>query len=201
MAKPSKKIFTTKSGAEVYGVMAEFTNPATLTHAAEKVRDAGYTKWDVYSPFPVHGMEDAMGMKPTRLPLIVAILGLTGACIGFLFQMWVTHYGFRTIVQGKPSDAWQSLIPVTFEFGVIFTAFTAIIGMLVFNGLPRWHHPLLTKERFLGTSDDKFIIAIEAADEKFDPQGVRSLLEHAGAIAVELVEEEVEAPAKAAAHH
>ncbi len=196
----NKKIYKTESGELVYGVMAEFANPAELSHAAEKVRDAGYTKWDVYSPFPVHGMEEAMGMKQTNLPILVAIMGLSGATIGFLFQYFVRHLAYPIVHQGKPSDAWQVLIPVTFEFGVIFTAFSALLGMFVINGLPRWNHPLLRKDRFLGVSDDRFIIAIEAADEKFDAQGVKTMFEKAGATAVELVTEEADKPKVKAAH-
>ncbi|MGH7130787.1 MAG: DUF3341 domain-containing protein [Phycisphaerales bacterium] len=195
------RIFKTEAGDDVYGVMAEYANPADLAHAAEKVRDAGYRKWDVYSPFPVHGMEESMGLTPTRLPLLVGVLGLSGAVLGMLFQIWVGTEGFRTVVQGKPYGAWQPFIPVTFEFGVIFTAFSALIGMLAFNGLPRWHHPLLTKERFLRCSDDKFVIAVEAADEKFEPEATRRLLQLAGAVSIELVEDKKERKAAAADHH
>lgn len=181
--------YRTEDGRDIHGVMAEFADPFAITHAAEKVRDAGYSRWDVFSPFPVHGMEEAMGLKRPLLPGIVGVLGITGALVGFGFQYWVATQGYATIVQGKPAGAWQSFIPVTFEFGVIFTAFSSLLGMLAFNGLPRWHHPLLAKERFLGVSDDKFIIAIEAKDPKFDPARTRDLLQGAGAAWVEIVEE------------
>jgi len=196
-----KKVYKTESGAVVYGVLAEFANPADLAHAAENVRDAGYRNWDVYSPFPVHGMEEAMGQTPTKLPILVACLGLTGVFIGFAFQYFVRHVEYPLVHQGKPTDSWQVLVPVTFEIGVAFTAFSALIGMFVFNALPRWNHPLLRSERFLGVSDDKFVIAIEAIDEKFEPHGVRSMFEKAGAIAVELVEEEMDAPIKVSVAH
>lgn len=182
-------IYQTESGKPVYGILAEFATPADLYSAAEKVRDAGFDKWDVYSPFPVHGMEEAMGIKRTKLPLLVGAVGLSGACIGFGFQYWVATQGYATVVQGKPYGAWQAFVPVTFEIGVLFTAFAAIIGMLVFNGLPRWNHPLMTKERFLKVGDDKFFIAIESADGKFEPKTVRNLLLTAGATSVELVED------------
>jgi len=182
-------IYQTEAGKPVYGILAEFATPADLYTAAEKVRDAGFDKWDVYSPFPVHGMEEAMGMKRTRLPLLVGVVGLSGACIGFAFQYWVATWGYATVVQGKPYGAWQTFVPVTFEIGVLFTAFAAIIGMLVFNGLPRWNHPLMNKERFLKVSDDRFFIAIESGDSKFEPKTVRNLLLTAGATSVELVEE------------
>ncbi|MCW5765879.1 MAG: DUF3341 domain-containing protein [Phycisphaeraceae bacterium] len=192
--------YRTERGAKVYGVLAEFPNPGVVSHAAERVRDAGYSRWDVYSPFPIHGIDDAMGLPATKLPLVVAFVGLTGACLGFIFQYWVSTEGYATVVQGKPAGAWQAFIPVTFEIGVLFTAFTALLGMLAFNGLPRWHHPLMTRERFLGVGDDKFFIAIEADDPRFDPEPTRALLVAAGATSVELVEEELP-PAPAPAAH
>jgi len=183
------KIYKTEAGKNVYGLMAEFKTPADTYHAAEKVRDAGFGKWDVYSPFPIHGIEEAMGLPATKLPLVVAAVGLTMACAGFGFQYFVRFIDYPLIHQGKPADAWQLLVPVTFEIGVLFTAFTALLGMLAFNGLPRWHHPLLAKERFLRTSDDRFIIAVEAADPKFNPEATRKLLTDAGATSVEVVED------------
>lgn len=189
MSAPMRE-FRTERGAKVYGVMAEFATPGSISHGAEKIRDAGYSRWDVYSPFPIHGMEECMGLRPTKLPLVVAAIGLTGAGLGFLLQWWVATQGYATVVQGKPPGAWQPFVPVTFEIGVLFTSFTALIGMLAFNGLPRWHHPLMCKERFLGVSDDKFFIAIEADDPRFDPEPTRRLLLEAGALGVELVEDE-----------
>jgi hypothetical protein len=194
------KIYRTEEGKDLYAVMAEFATPADTYHAAEKVRDAGYQKWDVYSPFPIHGIEEAMGLKRPILPLLVGILGITGACLGFGFQYWVSTVGYKTNVQGKPYGAWEAFVPVTFEIGVLFTAFTALFGMLVINGLPRWNHPLLCKERFLGVSDDKFIIAIESADAKFEPEQVRRMFKDAGATAVELVEDIADAAPPAGAH-
>lgn len=186
---PPPTLYQTDAGKPVHGIVAEFATPADVYHAAEKCRDYGFSKWDVFSPFPVHGIDEAMGVPLTKLPLLVGACGLTGACVGFGFQYWVATMGYATVVQGKPYGAWQAFIPVTFEIGVIFTAFSALFGMLIFNGLPRWHHPLLAKERFLKVGDDKFFIAIEAADPKFEPRAVRDLLTANGATAVELVEE------------
>ncbi len=180
---------TTSHGAPLYGVMAEFDGPAATTHAAEALRDAGFSRWDVYSPFPIHGIDEAMGLKRPILPLVVGVLGITGALVGFGFQYWVATSGYGTVVQGKPPGAWQAFIPVTFEFGVIFTSFSALLGMLAINGLPRWHHPLLAKERFLGVSDDRFVVAVEAADAKFDSSATPALLKSLGAISVENVED------------
>ena len=189
MSRKHGKTYKTESGEVVYGMMAEFANPADLSHAAEKVRDAGYRLWDVYSPFAVHGMEEAMGQPRSRLPLMVGLMGLTGAGLGYLFQWYVTHVLYPMVVQGKPTGAWESFAPITFEFGVIFTAFTALLGMLAMNRLPMPYHPLLKKDRFLQVSDDRFVIAIEARDAKFDPRQTRQLLESAKGTNIDLVEE------------
>jgi hypothetical protein len=181
--------FVTEAGAEVHGVMAEFETPGAVYHAAEAVRDAGYQKWDVHTPFPIHGMEEAMGVKPTILPVMVAVGAFTGVGLAYLMQWWMTAVDYQVVVQGKPHDAWQPFVPITFELGVLFSAFTALIAMLALNGLPRWNHPLLAKERFLKVSDDRFVICIEAGDPKFDPQRTRALLEKAGGKHIDLVEE------------
>lgn len=189
MARSSvKKAYTTESGERVHGVMAEFAGPPEIYHAAERVRDAGYKRWDVYSPFPIHGIDEAMGLSPTKLPLVAGIIGLTGAGLGYLLQRTVESI-YPLVVQGKPPGAWQPWVPVTFEVGILFTAFCALLGMLAFNKLPMWHHPLLKKERFLRVSDDRFIICIEATDPSFDPEKTRELLRSAGATSIELVEE------------
>jgi hypothetical protein len=184
------RVYRTEAGKDIHAVIAEYATPADIYHAAEKVRDAGYSKWDVYAPFPIHGIDEAMGLKRPILPLLVAIAGLSAAALGFIFQFWVRSEAYWMVHQGKPPEAWQVLIPVTFEFGVLGTAFTALLGMLALNGLPRWHHPLMNKPRFLGVSDDKFIIAIESADPRFDPEATRRLLQDCGSTAIELVEDE-----------
>jgi hypothetical protein len=186
--KAEGKTYKTESGAIVYGVMAEFATPAALYHAAEKVRNTGYRRWDVYSPFAVHGMDEAMGLRPTRLPLVVGTIGLTAAFLGWFMQWGITLL-LPQVVQGKPPTAWEPFTPITFEVGVLLTAFASLLGMLAFNGLPMWYHPLLKKERFLRVSDDRFVICIEARDPKFDPRRTRDLLESAGGTRVDLVEE------------
>lgn len=184
----SSRLYVTESGAEVHGLMAEFASPADIYHAAEKVRDAGYSKWDAYSPFPIHGMEEAMGVKRTILPVLVACIGFSGSGLGLLMQWWMNS-DYKMVVQGKPYTAWEPLVPITFELGILFAAFGSLIGMLALNGLPRWNHPLFSKERFLKSSDDAFFICIEAKDPKFDPERTKGLLAAAGATTIELVEE------------
>jgi hypothetical protein len=187
--EPPAPKFVTEDGEAVYGIMAEFDTPAAIYHAAEKVRDAGYEAWDAYSPFPIHGMEDAMGVRRTKLPIIVAIVGFTGVGCALAMQWWMNYMDFPLVVQGKPFDAWEPFTPVVFELGVLFAAFACLFGMLMMNGLPQWYQPLLKKERFLKTSDDRFVICVEASDPKFDPEATRQLLQDAGGTHIDLVEE------------
>ncbi|MDX2146002.1 MAG: DUF3341 domain-containing protein [Planctomycetota bacterium] len=194
-AIPTRRpLYVTESGAEVHALLAEFPTPAAIFHAAEKVRDEGYSRWDCFTPFPVHGLDEAMGIKKTILPLMVGGGAITGATLAYLMQWWMSSADYPLVTQGKPygsllSGGWEVFVPITFELGILFSAFTTIIGMLALNGLPRHNHPLLKKERFLKCSDDGFFIAIEAADRRFDPVKTRELLKKLGATHVELVEE------------
>lgn len=181
--------FVTESGAEVHGILAEYDTPAAVYHAAERIRDAGYQNWDVHAPFPIHGIDEAMGIKRTRLPLVMASVAFSGVGAALLMQFWMNYWDYPLVVQGKSLNAWEPFVPVTFEIGVLSAAFAAILSMLMMNGLPRWNHPLFKHERFLRCSDDRFFICIESEDPKFDPEGVRTLLQDTGATHIELVEE------------
>lgn len=181
--------FVAASGAPIAGALARFEDPAAVYHAAETMRDAGYTKFDVMAPFPIHGIDEAMGMKRSPLPMMVAGGGFTGAGLGYLLQWWTTSVDYALVVQGKPYGAWEPFLMVTFEMGVLGAAFTALFGMLALNGLPRFHHPLFNSEKFLSASDDQFFIAVEAEDQRFDPDRVRRELESAGGHDIELIEE------------
>jgi hypothetical protein len=171
-----------------YGLLAEFDTAAALYHACEAVRDEGFTKWDVYSPFLVHGLENAMGVGRSFLPWIVLVMGITGAFSGFMLQTWVHTEAYELVISGKPYFAWQAFMPVTFECGILFASFGAVFGMFIINGLPTLYHPVFGSERFLRVTDDKFFISIEAADPRFDTEGTTQLLENAGATHVESLE-------------
>jgi hypothetical protein len=187
--RPAPK-FVTESGKRVYGIVAEFGETPAMYHAAEQVRDAGYSRWDVFSPFPVHGMEKAMGIKTTKLPLIAGGAAITGVAFAAFLQWITSDYLYPMVVQGKPYGAWEPFVPIMFELGVLFTAFACLFGMLALNGLPRFHHPLFSHERFYRVSNDRFVIAIEAEDPNFDPDKTRALLEKAGGSHITIIEEE-----------
>ena len=173
----------------VWGLMAEFDNPGALSHAAVAVRDAGYRKWDVYSPFPVHGMDEAMGAPPSKVPWVMGAMALTGFSCALSMQWWMASVDYKIVTAGKPLFAWEQFTPVMFELSVLFAAFGAVFGMLILNLLPRWNHPLPTKARFLRVSDDRFIIAIESGDALFDKHSTRQLLEKLGGRHIDVVED------------
>lgn len=187
---PRAPRFVTESGTAVYGIVAEFATPASVYHAAEKMRDSGFAKWDVYSPYPMHGLDEAMGIKRTILPILVATGAFTGVGLAYLMQWWMSAVDFQIVVQGKPYGAWEPFVPITFEMGVLFAAFTSLFGMMALNGLPRFNHPLFRSERFLSVSDDRYMIAVEADDPKFDPEQTRAFLESLGGTDIELIEDD-----------
>jgi hypothetical protein len=181
------------SGRNLYGALAEFANPNVLFSACEKVRDAGFKNWDAHTPFAVHGLDDAMGLKPSIMAWICLVCGLSGAFGGFMLQVWVSTVAYPMIIAGKPYLSWQAFVPVTFELGIISCALGAVIGMLVVNRLPRHHHPLFNSVRFEAVTDDKFFISIEAKDPKFSEGETTAFLQSLGADHVELVEDREDA--------
>ena len=161
---------------KLWGLLAEFASPQDLVRAASRIRDAGYTKWDAHTPFPVHGLDGAMGVKTTRLPYLVLAAGAVGTTSGLLMQWWMNAVDYPIIISGKPFNSLPADIPVTFELTVLLAALTSFIGMLVANGLPRFHHPLFKNGRFRRATTDAFFLAIEAADPRFDLVKTEQLL-------------------------
>ena len=171
-----------------YGILAEFATPAALYHACERVRDAGFTRWDAHSPFPVHGLSKAMGLRRSTLPWIVLVMALTGGALGFLLQWWVHTQAYPLVISGKPFFTWPAFIPVTFEVSVLFGALGAVFGMLGLNRLPMHNHPLFKSKVFERASDDTFFISIESWDPRFDASGTAAMLKSLDARSVELLE-------------
>lgn len=176
----------------VFAIAAEFECARDLYHAAEKVRDAGFKRWDVYSPFPIHGMDDAMGLKRSFLGRLVFVGGLTGFLVAVTLQFGPSSFLYPLVVAGKPVNLMTvpAFFPVMFELTILLSAFTAVFGMLILNGLPRWNHPLFNWERFKLVTEDKFYVVIESRDPQFSERATREFLEKLGGKEVAIVHED-----------
>ena len=173
---------------ELYGLLAQFESPAELLRAATAVRDRGYKRWDCYSPFPIHGLDLAMGLRDTRLPWIVLGGGIVGCGVAILMQWWMNAVNYPLITSDKPMWSLPANIPVAFELTVLFSALSAFVALFAFNGLPRLYHPTFRSERFRRVTNDGFFITIESADPRFDVEHTEALLRSAGAKHVEWLE-------------
>jgi len=172
----------------LYGVMAEFENPTDLVAAAQRVYSLGYRRINGYSPYPIEELSEAIGFTKTSLPLIVFIGGLIGGLSGFFMQYWIEVIDYPINVGGKPTNSWPAFIPITFEMTVLFAAFSAVLGMLILNKLPQPYHPVFNLPNFALATRDRFFLAIEANDAKFNHAEVVDLLKSLNAVAVTDVE-------------
>jgi len=170
--------------------LAEFETPDEIIGAAEKVYKAGYEKWDVHTPYPVHGMDKAMGLSDSRLGWIVIVCGLTGLSLAVTMIQWMNGFDYPLIIGGKPADAYPSMVPIMFELTVLLSALSAVFGMLGLNSLPKHFHPIFYSDRFESCSKDRFFVSIEAEDKHFDLNKTRVLLEAMKPSHLELIEEE-----------
>lgn len=178
----------------LHGCLAEFPSAASLYHAAEKCRDAGFKFWDCHSPFPIHGMDDAMGIKKSILSLFVLIGGTTGALTALTLQFGTQVFLYPTVVQAKPSNFFTlaAYFPVTFELTVLFSALTCFFGCFALMKLPRLHHPLFNSENFKRFSDDAFFLCIEQKDPQFHHEKTPAFLAELGGSNIEMVEDEID---------
>lgn len=173
--------------AKPFALVGVFDTPATLYHACEGLRDGGYTRFDAHTPFPVHGLEKAMGVKQSRLPwisLVCAILGGTGI---FALEAWIHSAGYPLNISGKPHFAFQAYIPVMFEITVLLCAFGTFFGLWGLNKLPQLFHPVMQHSKFTSASDDRFLVSIECDDPRYDEVVTRQLFEELGAKDIEEV--------------
>ena len=172
---------------QIHGLIASFKDTPALFHAAEKVRDAGYKKWDTFSSFPVHGMPEAQGQPRSKVPIFTFCGGLTGFIIGTLMVWYMNSFDYPLIVGGKPFFSPVFPFPVMYELTILLSAFGTLGGMFITNLLPQHYNPLFNSERFLEVSGDRLVIAIESRDPKYAPQATRRFLEEIGGADIEEV--------------
>jgi hypothetical protein len=170
-------------------MLAEYDSPSALLQAAEKFRDSGYKHFDCHSPFPIHGLNQAMGLQRSRLGYLVGGAAIIGFTAALTLQWWTSAIDYPIVISGKPLFSYQAFVPVTFALAVLFSAIVATIGMFIFNRLPRYHHPLFNSERFKKVTDDGFFISVESQDKQFDEIKTRALLESSGGRNIELIED------------
>ena len=175
---------------KVYGLIAEFDDPDALCAATEKAYEAGYRTMDAFSPFPIHGLAESMGVDKTFVSMFTLFGGLLGAATGFGMQWFamVIHMPFD--IGGKPYFSWPSFIPITFELTILFGAFAALGSMLLLNGLPRLHHPIFDAKRFERASSDGFFLCIESNDALYDIEKTTTFLKELSPVEVSEVVED-----------
>jgi len=182
----------TPAGHRVYGMGAEYPSAAALYEAAKMVRDAGFKRWDVHSPFPIHGIDEAMGLGKSWLSAVVLAGGISGLLTAILVEFGPSWGLYPLVVHGKPYD-WRTVpafFPIMFELTIIFSAFAAFFAVLIMNGLPRPNHPLFNWERFRRVTNDGFFLVIEARDPRFTEIEARELLERSGGQHITIVHED-----------
>jgi hypothetical protein len=164
-------------GRRLYGLMAEFATPGEVLHASKSAYYAGYRRMDAYSPMPIHGLDEAIGFRKTRVPLVVLIGALIGAAAGYGLCWFMTAVPYVHNVGGRPIHSWPAYIPITFETTVLFASLFAVVGMIFMNGLPRPYHPVFNGPRFGRATHDRFFLCIEARDAKFNLEETRAFLQ------------------------
>jgi hypothetical protein len=172
---------------KIYAVMGEFDNPEDLVTAGRKIREMGYTRLDAMTPFPVHGIDDALGIPYSKIGWIVICVGLSGTATALLLQWWAGTINYPLVIGGKPLFDFSFSVPIAFELTILFSAFASVLGMFALNGLPRLYHPSMNYRSAHRATDDRFLLVIEADDPKFDAQETADHMRSVGADLVEVV--------------
>lgn len=177
------------SDKTIFGLAADFDNPLALMKAAEKCRDEGFKSWDCITPFPVHGLDDAMGLKRSKVPFFTFIGGSIGFVTGTFIAWYMNAYDYPLIVGGKPLFSPIFPFPVMYELTILLAALSTIVGMFILNGLPRHYHPVMKAKNFASTTDDTLRITIEASDPLYDSEGTKAFLQEIGGTNIQELED------------
>ncbi|MEM1041565.1 MAG: DUF3341 domain-containing protein [Bacteroidota bacterium] len=183
---PIQNLLTSRADKNV-GLLAEFSNPGELVEAVEAVRREGYTRIDTFSPFPIHGMDDAMGLKPSLLGYLAIGGGITGCSLALLMQWWMSEVDYPLNISGKPFFSIEASVPVAFELTILLSALGAVGGMFALNGLPKPYNPLFYSRRFARASDDGFFLHVAEADQSYDQTATAAMLRANGALAIDYI--------------
>ena len=189
-------------GNQHVGLLAEFPDPGALVEAVEGLREKGYTEIDTFTPFPIHGMDRAMGLGVSKLGFMVFGGAVLGGLLGAFLQWWTSagpqpdwwpgvltqFLGYPVNISNKPLFAWESSVPIIFELTILFSALTAVGGMLALNGLPKPYNPLFHSDRFGRATDDAFFVHVSGRDRAFGRSATAADLHGLGAMAVEFVD-------------
>ncbi len=162
---------------KIYGLLAEFDTTTEIVVAAEKVRDAGFTETDAFSPFPIHEMDEALGIKRSILPYVVFAGGIAGLILGLGLQYYTHVIDYPIIVGGRPHFSLPAFVPPAYEMTILLAGFAAVFGMLFMNGLPKPYHPVFNVPRFNLATREKFFLLIKADDPKYDYEETKAFLE------------------------
>ncbi len=186
-----------RDGAKPFALVAEFDSVAKVMDAAERVRDANYSVWDVHSPMPIHGINKCMGLRPTILPWITLLHGLAGGTLGLLMVWWINAVtlpglpaplqGYTYLLSGKPMFSLPANIPVIFEMTILFAAIGTLLGLLGLNKQPMYSNPLVKSHLMLRATADRFLIVIDAEDPRFELERTTGFLQSLEPKAIELV--------------
>ena len=197
---PAHPTPNTPGAEKVFAVLGEFDNVTDVINATQAAHDAGYRQMDVHTPFPIHGIDEALGVKPTILPWVVLCMGLGGMTTGILLTTFTmtdfmpqpdfvpaNFHGYKFLISGKPFNSFAAFIPVIFELTIMFSAYTAVFAMFLLNKLPLLYHPFFKSERFRRVTQDRFFLAIESRDGSFDANDTPAFLTQHGALSTELI--------------
>jgi hypothetical protein len=161
----------------LYGFLAEFDDPETLKESIRSAKREGFRRMEAYTPFPVEGVVEELGLRHSPIPVIVFVGGVIGALTGALMQYYSSVFGYPLNIGGRPFNSWPAFVVVTFELTILFAGLSAVLGMLTLNGLPKPHHPLFNEPQFERATQDRFFLCIEAADPAFDAEKTWRFLE------------------------
>ena len=168
------------SQGKVVGLVGLYDDPRSIVDAAAAVRDEGYRRWDCHTPYPVHGLDRAMGLKSSPIPVICMTAGFIGVAVALAMQWWMNAVDYPVRIGGKPLFSWPAFVPITFELFVLFAAGATMLSMLALCRLGKWHSPLHDTGIMHEVTSDRFAIVLDANDERYDERKATELLRGTG---------------------